>query len=135
MPADSEGASLLEGGHESVLVVEDDPMVRTLVVGQVRSLGYSALMAANAADALVIIDSPAEIDLLLTDMIMPGGMNGRELADEALRRRPLLKILHTSGYSHDAIIHDGHLDAGVLLLAKPYQKSDLARMMRSALDA
>ena len=65
---------------------------------------------------------------------MPG-MNGRELAEEAQRRRPSLKILHTSGYSHEAIIHDGHLDTGVLLLAKPYQKSDLARMIRSALAA
>ena len=123
----------LEGGHETILVVEDDPMLRILVVGQIRSLGYTALTAANAPDALVIIDGPADIDLLLTDMIMPGGMNGRELADEAQRRRPSLKILHTSGYSNTAIIHDGQLDAGVLLLAKPYQKSALARMIRAAL--
>jgi CheY-like chemotaxis protein len=108
--------------------------VRALVVGQIKSLGYVALTAANAAEALVIIDGPANIDLLLTDMIMPG-MNGRQLADEALRRRASLKVLYTSGYSDTAIIHDGHLDAGVLLLAKPYKRSDLARMIRAALAA
>jgi hypothetical protein len=68
-------------------------------------------------------------------MIMPGSMNGRQLADEALRRRPALKTLFTSGYSNEAIIHHGHLDPGVLLLAKPYRKSDLAQMIRSALAA
>jgi FixJ family two-component response regulator len=69
------------------------------------------------------------------DMIMPGSMNGRRLADAALQRRPALKILFTSGYSNEVIIHHGHLDAGVLLLAKPYGKSDLARMLRTALVA
>jgi signal transduction histidine kinase len=133
--AESGGTLPLEGGHETILVVEDDLLLRTLVAGQVRSLGYATLTAANAAEALIAIDGPAEIDLLLTDMIMPGGMNGRELAEEALRRRASLKILYTSGYSDTAIIHDGHLDPGVLLLAKPYQKSDLARMIRAALAA
>ena len=82
-----------------------------------------------------VIDGPQQIDLLFTDMIMPGSMNGRQLADAALLRRAALKILFTSGYSNDAIIHHGHLDAGVLLLAKPYRKSDLARMIRAALAA
>jgi len=68
-------------------------------------------------------------------MIMPGSVNGRQLAAEALRQRALLKVLFTSGYSNEAIIHHGHLDAGVLLLAKPYRKSDLARMIRAALAA
>jgi signal transduction histidine kinase/CheY-like chemotaxis protein len=125
----------LEGGHETILVVEDDSRVRALVVGQIRSLGYVAVTAANAADALTVIDSPGEIDLLFTDMIMPGAINGRQLADKALQRRASLKVLFTSGYSNAAIIHHGHLDAGVLLLAKPYHKSDLARMIRTALAA
>jgi CheY-like chemotaxis protein len=125
--------SSIEGGHETILVVEDDSLVRTFVVGQIQSLGYATLAAVNAAEALTVIDGPQEIDLLFTDMIMPGSMNGRQLADAALQRRASLKILFTSGYSNEAIIHHGHLDAGVLLLAKPYRKSDLARMIRTAL--
>ena len=134
-PAEVASPSGIEGGHETILVVEDDHLVRTFVVEQIQSLGYRTLAAADAAQALVIIDGPAEIDLLFTDMIMPGLMNGRQLADQALRRRDSLKILFTSGYSNEVIIHDGQLDAGVLLLAKPYRKSDLARMIRAALAA
>lgn len=123
----------MEGGHETVLVVEDDPLVRTFVLAQVESLGYVTLTAANAEEALAVINGAQEIDLLFTDLIMPGAMNGRQLADQALLRRPLLKILFTSGYSEDAIIHNGRLDTGVLLLAKPYRKTELARMLRCAL--
>ena len=134
-PAGFARPSSVEGGRETILVVEDDHLVRTFVVGQIQSLGYATLAAVNAAEALVVIDSATEIDLLFTDMIMPGSMNGRQLADKALQRRSSLKILFTSGYSNEAIIHHGHLDAGVLLLAKPYRKSDLARMIRAALAA
>jgi signal transduction histidine kinase len=134
-PAEFARVSSAEGGRGTILVVEDDHLVRTFVVGQIQSLGYATLAAVNAAEALVVIDSPTEIDLLFTDMIMPGSMNGRQLADKALQRRSSLKILFTSGYSNEAIIHHGHLDAGVLLLAKPYRKSDLARMIRAALAA
>ena len=132
-PAEPASPSPVEGGHETILVVEDDHLVRAFVVGQIKSLGYDALTAANAAEALSVIDSPREIDLLFTDMIMPGAMNGRQLAEKALERRASLKVLFTSGYSNAAIIHHGHLDAGVLLLAKPYHKADLARMIRTAL--
>jgi signal transduction histidine kinase len=134
-PAELAIASSIEGGHETILVVEDDNLVRTFVVAQIESLGYVTLAAVNAAEALAAIDSPREIDLLFTDMIMPGPMNGRKLADAALQRRASLKVLFTSGYSQETIIHHGHLDAGVLLLAKPYRKSDLARMIRAALAA
>jgi CheY-like chemotaxis protein len=129
------GKASVEGGRETILVVEDDHLVRTFVVGQIQSLGYATLAAINAAEALVVIDGPQEIDLLFTDMVMPGSMNGRQLADAALQRRAALKILFTSGYSNEAIIHHGHLDSGVLLLAKPYRKSELARMIRAALAA
>jgi signal transduction histidine kinase/ActR/RegA family two-component response regulator len=134
-PAEAASTSSIEGGHETILVVEDDSLVRTFVVGQIQSLGYATLAAVNAAEALVVINGPQEVDLLFTDMIMPGSMNGRQLADAALQQRASLKILFTSGYSNEAIIHHGHLDAGVLLLAKPYRKSDLARMIRTALAA
>jgi CheY-like chemotaxis protein len=122
----------VEGGHETVLVVEDDSMVRRYVVTQIESLGYTTLEAANAADALKILDT-AQIDLLFTDVIMPGTMNGRQLVEEALRRQPSLRVLYTSGYTENAIVHHGRLDSGVLLLAKPYRKSELARMFRLAL--
>ncbi len=125
----------VEGGSETVLVVEDDAMVRNYVIAQIKSLGYSTLEAANAAEALILIDQNPAIDLLFTDVIMPGAMNGRLLADEALRRRPALKTLYTSGYTENAIVHHGRLDSGVLLLAKPYRKSELARMIRMALGS
>jgi PAS domain S-box-containing protein len=125
----------VEGGDETVLIVEDDALVRKYVITQITSLGYATLEAPNAAEALKIIENGATIDLLFTDIIMPGSMNGRQLADEALRRRPALKVLFTSGYTENAIMHHGRLDAGVLLLAKPYRKSELARMLRTALGA
>jgi PAS domain S-box-containing protein len=132
--AEMPALALVQGGHEAVLIVEDDALVRKLVVTQIRSLGYTALEASNAAQALAVIRSDAAIDLLLTDVIMPGPMNGRQLADEAVKHRPSLKVLFTSGYTENAIVHHGRLDAGVLLLAKPYRKPELARMVRTALD-
>ncbi len=123
----------VEGGTETILVVEDDAMVRRYVMTQIQSLGYTTLEASNGSDALRIIDDVPAIDLLFTDVIMPGAMNGRQLVDEALKRRPGLKTLYTSGYTENAIVHHGRLDSGVLLLAKPYRKSELARMIRLAL--
>jgi CheY-like chemotaxis protein len=108
--------------------------VRDYVLQQLRSLGYAATATTNGPQALALIDAGAEFDLLFTDVVMPGNMNGRELADEALRRRPSIKVLYTSGYTESAIVHHGRLDPHVLLLAKPYRKSDLARMVRLALD-
>ncbi|MCA1455398.1 PAS domain S-box protein [Bradyrhizobium sp. BRP22] len=131
--AEVQQAADVRGGHEVILVVEDDALVRKYVVTQITSLGYSTLEAANAAEALNIIDTGAPIDLLFTDVIMPGAMNGRQLVDEALKRRPGLKTLYTSGYTENAIVHHGRLDSGVLLLAKPYRKSELAKMIRLAL--
>ena len=108
--------------------------MRKYVITQIESLGYRTLAAGNAAQALGVIDQGAAIDLMFTDVIMPGLMNGRQLVDEALKRRPSLKTLFTSGYTENAIVHHGRLDSGVLLLVKPYRKSDLARMIRTALD-
>jgi CheY-like chemotaxis protein len=124
-----------ERGDKSILIVEDDALVREYVVTQIGSLGYSTLAASNAAEALAIINGPDRIDLLFTDVIIPGGLNGRQLATEALTLRPALKILYTSGYTENAIVHHGRLDIGVLLLPKPYLASDLARMIRTALTS
>jgi PAS domain S-box-containing protein len=127
-------ATGLPGGAETVLVVEDDPLVRDYVVAQLKSLGYATLAAANAVAALEQVEAGARFDLLFTDVIMPGGMNGRELAGQVVRRRPGIKVLYTSGYSENAIVHHGRLDAGVALLNKPYRKKDLAEKLRQVLD-
>jgi CheY-like chemotaxis protein len=103
------------------------------VTTQLQGLGYKTVAATTAKDALELIDRGVEFDLLFTDVIMPGGMNGRQLADEAAKRRAGLKVLFTSGYTENAIIQQGRLAPGVLLLTKPYRKSDLARMLRLAL--
>jgi PAS domain S-box-containing protein len=133
--SDAPIAPIIEGGQERILVVEDDKLVRDYVITQLHTLGYITLAAGNAAEGLCIIDAGTGFDLLFTDVIMPGGMNGRQLADEARKRQPHLKVLFTSGYTENAIIHHGRLDPGVLLLAKPYRKSDLAKMIRRALTA
>jgi PAS domain S-box-containing protein len=125
-------APAVQGGHETILVVEDDKLVRDYVLTQLHSLGYVTLNAANASEALAIVDAGREFDLLYTDVIMPG-MNGRQLADAIQKSKPGLKVLFTSGYTENAIIHHGRLDAGVLLLAKPYRKSEMAIMIRRAL--
>jgi CheY-like chemotaxis protein len=104
------------------------------VVTQLQLLGYKTLIAANAAEALAIVDSGRAFDLLFTDVIMPGQMNGSQLAKEVARRRPCLKVLFTSGYAQNAISHQGRIDPGVLLLSKPYRRGDLARMLRLAID-
>ena len=132
-PATETGISGGDHGDESILIVEDDALVREYVVTQISHFGYHTLAASNAAEGLAIINGAERIDLLFTDVIMPGGMNGRQLATEALKRRPGLKVLYTSGYTDNAIVHHGRLDAGVLLLPKPYLSSDLARMIRTAL--
>jgi CheY-like chemotaxis protein len=127
-------APMVEGGDETILVVEDDKLVRDYVLTQLHSLGYVTLDAANATEALAIVRTGHRFDLLFTDVIMPG-MNGRQLADEMSKVMPGLKVLFTSGYTENAIIHHGRLDEGVLLLAKPYRKSDMAIMIRKALAA
>ena len=132
--AEVQASSRVEGGNEIVLVVEDDALVRRYVITQIESLGYTTMEASNATEALNVIDNGDPIDLLFTDVIMPGPLNGRQLVEAALKRRPSLKTLYTSGYTENAIVHHGRLDSGVLLLAKPYRKSDLAKMMRMALD-
>ena len=128
-------AAPIEGGQETVLVVEDDAPVRNFVMGQLKSLGYTTLVAANAAEALSLIDRGATLDLLFTDVVMPGTMNGRQLAEEVIKRLPSVKVLFTSGYTQNAIVHHGRLDPDIILLPKPYRKSDLARLVRVALSS
>jgi PAS domain S-box-containing protein len=133
LASETASASVIQGGHETILVVEDDKLVRDYVLTQLHSLGYATLDAANATEALALVEAGREFDLLFTDVIMPGSMNGRQLANALQTSRPALKVLFTSGYTENAIIHHGRLDSGVLLLAKPYRKSDMAVMIRTAL--
>jgi CheY-like chemotaxis protein len=118
-----------------VLVVEDDELVRRYACTELRSLGYRVLDADCGASALQIVERREDIELLFTDVVMPGGMSGRALADAARRLRPGLRVLYTSGYTENAIVHHGRLDAGVMLLAKPYRRAELARAIRAALAA
>src|SRR5262245_503812 len=121
------------GGNETILVVEDDALVRNFVTAQLMGLGYTAVAAADGPAALEKLKNGERFDLLFTDVVMPGGVSGRQLADEAEKIRPGLKVLYTSGYTDDTIMHHGRLDPGVLLLQKPYRKGELARMVRQAL--
>jgi CheY-like chemotaxis protein len=123
----------LPHGDETILVVEDDALVRNFVTTQLQSLGYRTVGAANGPAALNLIDGDQAFDLLFTDVIMPGSMSGRELAEKVSKLRPGIKVLYTSGYTDNAIVHQGRLDPGVLLLTKPYRKSQLANMIRRAL--
>jgi PAS domain S-box-containing protein len=123
------------GGSETILVVEDDSLVRGFVVSQLKTLGYKTLVAANSKEALAHLEQGASFELLFTDVVMPGGMTGRELAEAILKERPAIKVLYTSGYTDNSIVHHGRLDEGVLLLTKPYRKPELARMIRLALGS
>ena len=132
-PADS--AQPVVGGTETILVVEDDTMVLENVEGQLGRLGYRVIAAPDGPAALGELGKDAPIDLLFTDVIMPGGMNGRELAEKARDIRPALRVLFTSGYPEDVFEDQKWLVAGGRILAKPYRRRDLARKIREALDA
>jgi signal transduction histidine kinase len=122
----------LPSGQETILVVEDEDGVRQLTVETVRELGYRVIEAADAKAALRIIDTE-DIDLLFTDVVMPE-INGRRLAEEAVRRRPKLKVLFTTGYTKNAVVHNGVLDPGVDMIGKPFTIDDLASKLREVLD-
>ncbi|MDX3972040.1 MAG: CHASE3 domain-containing protein [Bradyrhizobium sp.] len=122
-----------EGGAETIFVVEDDNLVRNFVTAQLQSLGYKTVAASDAKSALELIATGQKFDLLFTDVVIPGGMSGRELAEKVAALRPGLKVLYTSGYTDNAIVHHGKLDDGVMLLTKPYRRNQLAEMIRKAL--
>jgi len=123
----------VEGGSESILVVEDDAEVREISVATLLDLGYRVLKARDAQSALNVIESGQPIDLLFTDVVMPGPMRSTELARKARERLPAIAVLFTSGYTENAIVHGGRLDAGVELLPKPYSREALAHKIRNVL--
>ena len=123
------------GGRETVLVVEDDAEVRLTAVEMLAQLGYKVLTAADGDAALEFIDSDVPLDLVFTDVVMPGSVKSVELARRAALRSPAVPVLFTSGYTRDEIFHHGKLDPGVTLLSKPYRRDDLARKVRGVLNA
>jgi hypothetical protein len=120
------------GNGQLVLVVEDEDEVRRLTLAMLKELGYSVLPAGNPLDALAILNQNSDVALLMTDVVMPT-MNGRKLADEAQRLRPGLKVLFATGYTRNAIVHNGTLDDGIELLMKPYTLEALAEKIAKVL--
>ncbi len=122
------------GRGEHILVVEDDPDLRQHAEAQIRALGYRVSVAENADEALALLEQDPSVDLLFTDVIMPGSMHGAELARTARAAYPDLKVLYTSGYTKNVTLNKGRLDENVELLPKPYRREDLARRLREQLD-
>jgi signal transduction histidine kinase/CheY-like chemotaxis protein len=122
-----------EYSSETILLVEDNEDVREYAKSALEELGYKVLISHDGAGALRIVNDGTHIDLLFTDIVLPGGMNGRELSKEALKTRPGLRVLFTTGYTPNAIIHHGRLDPDVQLLSKPYTLEDLSRKIRGVL--
>jgi CheY-like chemotaxis protein len=121
-------------GSEIVLLVDDEPLVRLIASEQLEELGYKVLEAPDAASALKVLDETARIDLLVTDVGLPGGMNGRQLADAARAQRPGLKILFVTGYAENAVLNHGELEPGMHILTKPYQMEALAGRIRELIS-
>src|SRR5438270_679363 len=123
------------GRGEMILFVEDDADVRIFATDLLRELGYDVLAAATGMEGLSLLEAHPEVRLLFTDVALPGGMTGRQLADQAVQRHPGLKVLYTTGYARNAIVHQGRLDPGVELIAKPFTSAALAGRIRQLLDA
>ena len=132
LEADSAPTVPIAAGNETVLLVEDDAKLLELTTASLREMGYNVIPAAHATEALAVISQNTTIDLLLTDIVMPD-INGRKLADQAREIRPTLKVLYMTGFTRNAVVHNGVLDDGVQLLAKPFTLDELAKKVREAL--
>ena len=122
-------------GSEKILLVEDDPALGALACNMLEVLGYQVESAENVTKGITLYHQHGDFDLLLTDMILPGGRNGRDLANELQAINPTLKVMYMSGYTENAVLHHGRLDAGIVLLQKPFRASDLSVMVRQVLDS
>jgi CheY-like chemotaxis protein len=120
--------------EEVVLVIEDDADVRATSVEMLRELGYQVIEAADGPAALRLVEQDRRIDLIFTDVVLPGGLTGAQIAVQAQERRPAVKVLFTTGYARNAIIHHGRLDKGLHLITKPFSFVDLAAKIRDVLD-
>ena len=122
------------GAGETVLVVDDEPSVRMLVLDVLEDLGYASLEAEDGPSGLRMLQGQARLDLLITDVGLPGGMNGRQVADAARVLRPGLKVLFITGYAENAVVGNGHLDPGMAILTKPFAIDDIAAKIRSLIE-
>lgn len=132
IPADHESEIVSESG-KTVLVIDDEPTVRMLMVDALTDAGYSCLQAADGPTGLRILQSNAQIDLLVTDVGLPGGLNGRQVADAARQSRPDLHILFVTGYAENAVLNHGHVERGMQVLTKPFAVDDLIRRVTTLL--
>jgi CheY-like chemotaxis protein len=123
------------GYGETVLIIDDEPTVRLLVVDALQDAGYRILEAADGPGALKILQSDTRIDLLVTDVGLPGGMNGRQVADAGRALRPNLKVLFITGYAENAVVGNGHLERGMQVITKPFAIDALANRVRDMIDA
>jgi CheY-like chemotaxis protein len=121
-------------GNEAILVVEDHDDLRAYSSGVLRDLGYQVFEAADSASAINFLESSRSIDLLFTDVVLPDSLHGKNIADYARGLHPTIKVLFTTGYTRNAIVHNGRLDAGVNLLSKPFTFRGLAEKVRKVLD-
>ena len=133
----STGADVLPRSEqgETVLVVDDEPTVRMLLTDILADLGYTAIEAADSAAGLKVLQSDVRIDLLVTDVGLPGGMNGRQMADAGRVKRPELKVLFITGYAENALLGNGHLAPGMAVLTKPFAIDIMAARIRSMIEA
>jgi CheY-like chemotaxis protein len=131
----SDGEDAAPRGYETILIAEDDPFVRSSVIRRVEALGYRVVAAVNGKEALQQLRTDPSIDMLFTDIVMPGGMSGWELADQARRIRPSLPVLFTSGYALETLVEQGRAHAQAIVLTKPYRKVELAQRLRDAFAA
>jgi CheY-like chemotaxis protein len=133
--AEEKAVDAIPTGRETVFLVEDDPMVRETTEAQLRSLGYTvAAVAGSGPEAIKRVENGAKADLLLTDVVLPDGMNGRQIADAVRARLPGIRVLYMSGYTEHAVMHQGRLEPGVHLLSKPFRRHELATAIRTVLD-
>ena len=133
-PAAADAAEADIGGRETILVTEDNEMVREVTVALLQGLGYTVVQADSGPKALEVLRERDDIDLLFTDIVMPGGLDGTELANRARVIRPALKIVYTTGYAEAAVLHAGNVGAATNLVSKPYDRSELDRKIRLCLD-
>jgi CheY-like chemotaxis protein len=135
LDAPAGGGAAARGGGETVLVVDDEPSVRMLVNEVLEELGYNAIEATDGASALKVLESGRQVDLLVTDVGLPGGMNGRQLADAGRVASPGLKILFITGYAEHAVMRDGHLQPGMHVMTKPFALETLGRRIQEIVSA
>ena len=122
------------GSNETILVVDDEPLVRLIVVEQLQDLGYAVLEAEDAPSALRLLETAPPISLLVTDVGLPGGMNGRQLADAVRQQRRDLQVLFITGYAENAVLNHGHLEHGMHVMTKPFAVEDFARRISDLLQ-